>query len=49
MFCIAHRIHTVIDYDRVIVMDSGKLMEFNSPKKLLDNEESLFYKLVNDI
>lgn len=45
---IAHRLNTVIDCDRVMVMDSGKLVEFDTPKKLLENKESLFSKMVKE-
>ena len=39
---IAHRLNTIIDYDKVIVMEEGKIIEFDSPKNLLDNNNSLF-------
>eukprot|EP00028_Trichosphaerium_sp_Am-I-7-wt_P005430 CAMPEP_0168519036 /NCGR_PEP_ID=MMETSP0405-20121227/7077_1 /TAXON_ID=498012 /ORGANISM="Trichosphaerium sp, Strain Am-I-7 wt" /LENGTH=1028 /DNA_ID=CAMNT_0008539499 /DNA_START=322 /DNA_END=3408 /DNA_ORIENTATION=+ len=45
---IAHRINTIIDSDRVMVLDQGKIIEFESPKKLMKNSKSLFYSLVKE-
>lgn len=44
---IAHRIDTILDYDKILVLDKGKLIEFDTPKNLLSNEMSAFYSLVN--
>ncbi|KAL3679834.1 hypothetical protein R1sor_022790 [Riccia sorocarpa] len=43
---IAHRIPSVIDSDRVLVLDAGYLKENASPETLLSNPNSLFSKLV---
>ncbi|KAF5294167.1 hypothetical protein FQR65_LT10878 [Abscondita terminalis] len=43
---IAHKLNTVLDSDKVLVMDSGKIVELGSPAKLLENQNSLFYKMV---
>ncbi|XP_067134910.1 ATP-binding cassette sub-family C member 4-like [Centruroides vittatus] len=45
---IAHRLHTVIDSDRVLVLDTGKLQEFDSPYALLKNLNGTFYNLVKN-
>ncbi|KRX07926.1 P-loop containing nucleoside triphosphate hydrolase [Pseudocohnilembus persalinus] len=42
---IAHRINTILESDKILVMDSGKLSEFDAPQKLLQNPDSLFYSL----
>ena len=42
---IAHRINTVIDYDKILVMDKGCIIEFDEPQNLLKNNKSLFYKM----
>lgn len=45
---IAHRIQTIFDYDRIMVMDSGKIAEFDSVQNLINNKNSLFYSLINE-
>ncbi|KAJ8313002.1 hypothetical protein KUTeg_010375, partial [Tegillarca granosa] len=45
---IAHRINTVLDYDRVMVLDKGKLIEFDSPATLLNDKRSTFYSMAKD-
>ncbi|XP_077967983.1 ATP-binding cassette sub-family C member 10-like [Styela clava] len=42
---IAHRIETIMDCDRVLVMDDGKVAEFGPPDLLMTNSDSLFCKL----
>ncbi|KAI0040180.1 ATP-binding cassette transporter [Auriscalpium vulgare] len=42
---IAHRLRTVIDYNRVMLLDEGKIVEFDSPAALLSNPNSKFYAL----
>ncbi|KAK8761772.1 hypothetical protein V5799_026965 [Amblyomma americanum] len=45
---IAHRLNTILDYDRVIVLDNGAIAESDSPKELMKRESSLFYALAKD-
>lgn len=33
---IAHRLKTIIEYDRIIVLDDGQLVEEGSPLELMD-------------
>ncbi len=40
MLTIAHRISTVIDSDRILVMDKGCLAEYDHPFKLLTEKDS---------
>lgn len=44
---IAHRIRTVMDSDRILVMGDGEILEFDCPEKLLKNKESHFYNLAH--
>lgn len=39
---IAHRLQTIIDYDKVLVLDKGRLAEFDSPWELISNEGGIF-------
>ncbi|CAA7390602.1 unnamed protein product [Spirodela intermedia] len=43
---IAHRIPTVIDSDLVLVLSDGRIAEFDSPLRLLEDKSSMFLKLV---
>ncbi|XP_059158170.1 multidrug resistance-associated protein 1-like isoform X2 [Physella acuta] len=45
---IAHRLNTIMDYDRVIVMDRGLIKEMDTPQALLSNPESAFYSMAKD-
>lgn len=44
---IAHRINTILDSDRIIVLQQGKVAEFDTPTKLID-QRGLFYELVRE-
>ena len=42
---VAHRISTIMDYNRVLVLDGGSLVEMDKPDVLLAREDSLFAQL----
>ena len=42
---IAHRLETIIDYDKLIVLKQGKVVEYDSPQNLLKNKKGLFYEM----
>jgi ABC-type multidrug transport system fused ATPase/permease subunit len=46
MLTIAHRLNTIIECDRVMVMDAGKILEFDEPYKLLKNVDGPFRALI---
>ncbi|KPA78899.1 putative mitochondrial p-glycoprotein-like protein [Leptomonas pyrrhocoris] len=43
---IAHRLHTVASYDVILVMAHGRVVEFGSPRTLLEDRGSAFYGMV---
>ncbi|XP_066905601.1 multidrug resistance-associated protein 1 [Halyomorpha halys] len=45
---IAHRINTIMDSDRVLVLDMGRVKEFDSPSDLLKNKASIFHGMAHD-
>lgn len=42
---ITHRLHAIMDFDRVAVMADGKCVEFDNPKALLQKKGSLLSEL----
>ncbi len=42
---IAHRIKTILHYDKILVLNNGEKVEFDSPENLLKRTDSMFYKL----
>jgi len=42
LLCIAHRLRTIIGYDRICVMDKGRIAEMDAPLELWKNEEGIF-------
>lgn len=45
---IAHRLNTVINSDKILVLEGGQLKEYDHPQQLLKNENSFFAQLYNE-
>ncbi|KUM62945.1 hypothetical protein ACN42_g4156 [Penicillium freii] len=46
VIAIAHKLHTVLDFDKVALLENGKIVEFDTPKALLSKEGSGFRTLL---
>lgn len=44
---VAHRLHTIMDSDRVLVMDAGSAKEYDIPHKLLQKDDGIFRGMVD--
>ena len=42
---IAHRFKSIVEYDRVLVIEKGKVVEFDTPSNLIGNEKSILFQL----
>ena len=49
MIVIAHRINTIIRSDKVLVLDHGKVLEYDTPKVLMENPDSHFSDLLKEL
>ncbi|KAJ5104570.1 hypothetical protein NUU61_001917 [Penicillium alfredii] len=45
---IAHRLQTIIDYDKVLVLDHGRVVEFDHPWTLINREDGLFRSMCDN-
>lgn len=44
---VAHRINTILDSDRVVVLERGEVVEFDTPERLIE-KRGVFYGLVRE-
>lgn len=42
---IAHRLRTIIDYDKILVMDAGQVVEYDNPYVLIADKSTVFYSM----
>ncbi|EPQ27859.1 uncharacterized protein PFL1_04603 [Pseudozyma flocculosa PF-1] len=49
VICVAHRLRSIIDYDRVLVMQDGRVVEFGRPKELLEKDDGDKSALFKDL
>lgn len=42
ILCIAHRLKTILSYDRILVLEKGEIAEFDTPWNLFKDEETIF-------
>ena len=46
---IAHRIDTILDYDRILVLAGGRVAEYDTPQSLLGKDKGMFKSLVEKV
>ncbi|ETW87620.1 ABC transporter [Heterobasidion irregulare TC 32-1] len=48
LITIAHRLQTIMDADKILVLDAGRIVEFDTPSALLKNDKGILRALVNE-
>ncbi|THH29810.1 hypothetical protein EUX98_g4362 [Antrodiella citrinella] len=48
LLTVAHRLQTIMDSDRIMVLDAGRIAEFDKPSELLKNKDGLLRLLVDE-
>ncbi|TMW58206.1 hypothetical protein Poli38472_011794 [Pythium oligandrum] len=46
VLCIAHRLETIMHSDKILVLDAGRVMEYDSPEVLMEKPGGIFQSLV---
>ena len=45
---ITHRLGGITDFDRVLILEAGRVVEYDSPQKLLDDPDSYLAEMIYD-
>lgn len=45
---VAHRLNTIIKSDKILVLSYGKVLEYDKPTKLMNDQSSEFYSLLKE-
>lgn len=48
VLAIAHRLHSLLKSDRILVLDRGNIVEYDQPKVLMERRDGMFYKMCQD-
>ncbi|RKO90517.1 P-loop containing nucleoside triphosphate hydrolase protein, partial [Blyttiomyces helicus] len=49
VLCIAHRLRTVVDYDRILVLDKGEVVEYGTPLELIESSSvGVFRRMIDE-
>jgi ATP-binding cassette subfamily C (CFTR/MRP) protein 4 len=48
IIAVAHRLDTVIDYDKILVLGAGAVLEYGSPHELIEKVNGAFSSMVDD-
>ena len=47
-FDLFDRLHTIVEFDRILVLGQGEIIEYDTPEKLLSKKDSEFSRMLND-